>query len=143
MRILRSITVLAASITLVSGCKDKPPELPQVSETMPDIPLPPMSSVVSRAGSEDALQITFRSTLPPDSLVAYYRRILSAGEWSLVGDTRTADGATALYAERAGPPLWVTIRKDSSSGGALLTLGGAVVGNKPDSTAVRDSTKPS
>jgi hypothetical protein len=143
MRILRGITVLAAFIALVSSCKDKPPELPQVSETMPDIPLPPRSSVVSRAGSEDALQITFQSSLPPDSLVAHYRRVLTSGEWTLVGDTRTADGAVALYAERAGPPLWVTIRKDSTSSGTLLTLGGAVVPSHPDSAATPDSTKPS
>jgi hypothetical protein len=109
---------------------------------MPDLPLPPLATVVSRAGSEDALQITFRSTLPPDSMAAYYRGVLTRGVWSLVGDTRTADGSIALYAERDGPPLWVTIRKDSTSAGSILSIGGAVV--KSDSVPPRrDSTTPS
>lgn len=107
---------------------------------MPDLPLPPLASVVSRAGSEDALQITFRSSLPPDSMAAYYRRVLTSGVWSLVGDTRTADGSIALYAEREGPPLWVTIRKDSTSSGTILSIGGAVV--RPDSLPARADTTP-
>jgi hypothetical protein len=149
MRILRSITALAALTALASGCRDKQPELPQLSEAMPNLPLPPLATVVSRAGSEDALQITFRSMLAPDSMAVYYRRILSSGAWSLVGDTRTADGAIALYAERDGPPLWVTIRKDTLSSGTLLSLGGAVL--RVDSTrapvdstpVTRDTTPPS
>ena len=113
-----------------------------MSEAMPDLPLPPMASVVSRAGSEDALQITFRSSLSPDSMANYYRAVLTSGVWSLVGDTRTADGSVALYAERNGPPLWVTIRKDSTSSGSILSIGGAVV--RADSVPGRtDSTPPS
>ena len=142
MRILRSISVLAVVASVLSGCRDKAPEPPRLSEVMPDLPLPPLSSVVSRAGSEDALQITFRSSLAPDSMAAYYRRVLTSGVWSLVGDTRTADGSIALYAERDGPPLWVTIRKDSTSSGTILSIGGAVV--QPDSLPARtDSTTPS
>ena len=142
MRILRSITILALSATLLAGCRDKAPEPPPLSEVMPGLPLPPLASVVSRAGSEDALQITFRSSLPPDSMAAYYRRVLTSGVWSLVGDTRTADGSIALYAERDGPPLWVTIRKDSTSSGTIMSLGGAVV-QPADSVPPRDSTPPS
>jgi hypothetical protein len=133
--------MLAVSSAVLSGCRDKAPEPPQVFEVMPGLPLPPAASVVSRAGSEDALQITFRSQLPPDSIAAYYRQVLSSGVWSLVGDTKTADGSIALYAERDGPPLWVTIRKDSTSSGTILSLGGAMV--HPDSASHRDSTTPS
>jgi hypothetical protein len=110
---------------------------------MPNLPLPPLASVVSRAGSEDALQITFRSALPPDSMAAWYRGVLTSGTWSLVGDTKTADGSITLYAERDGPPLWVTIRKDSTSAGSLLSLGGAVIRSNPDSTPAPDTTPPS
>ena len=143
MRILRKISVLAVSLPLLFGCGDKAPEPPQLSEAMPDLPLPPAASVLSRAGSEDALQITFFSVLPPDSIAAYYRRILTSGVWSLVGDTRTADGSIALYAEREGPPLWVTIRKDSASTGTVLTLGGAVVKSASDSAAPTSDSPPS
>jgi hypothetical protein len=143
MRILRSVSILAVSLGLLSSCRDKAPEPPRLSEVMPGLPLPPLASVVSRAGSEDALQITFRSSLPPDSMAAYYRRVLTGGVWSLVGDTRTADGSIALYAERDGPPLWVTIRKDSTSSGSILSLGGAVVHQADSVPARADSTPPS
>ena len=142
MRILRTISILAVSAGLLAGCRDKAPEPPRLSETMPGLPLPPMASVVRRAGSEDALQITFRSTVPPDSIVAYYRKVLSSGVWSLVGDTRTADGSIALYAERDGPPLWVTIRQDSASPGTILSLGGAVIRSQSDSANTRRDTSP-
>lgn len=141
MRILLQVSVLALLAAAVSSCKDKPPEPPPLNEAMPDLPLPPLATVVSRAGSEDALQITFRTPLVPDSIAAYYRAILSTGVWSLVSDSRTADGAIALYAERNGPPLWVTIRKDSTSSGTILSLGGAVTRPKMDSVpASPDST---
>jgi hypothetical protein len=143
MRILRQISVLAISALLFNGCRDKAPEPPHLSEAMPDLPLPPLATVVSRAGSEDALQITFKSSLPPDSMAAYYRVVLSRGAWSLVGDTRTADGSIALYAERDGPPLWVTIRRDTASSGSVLSLGGAVTRPRSDSTGVRDTSPPS
>ena len=133
MSILRKISVLAVSAAVLFGCRDKAPDPPRLSEVMPGLPLPPLASGVSRAGSEDALQITFKSTLPPDSIAAYYRRVLSSGVWSLVGDTRTADGSIALYAEREGPPLWVTIRKDTASAGTILSIGGAVVRSRQDS----------
>jgi hypothetical protein len=110
---------------------------------MPGLPLPPLATVLSRAGSEDALQITFYSTLPPDSMASYYRHVLTSGVWSLVGDTRTADGSIALYAERDGPPLWVTIKKDSASSGSILSLGGAVVRPADSSAGHTDSTTPS
>ena len=76
-------------------------------------------------------------------MAAYYRVVLSRGVWSLVGDTRTADGSIALYAERDGPPLWVTIRPDSASSGSVLSLGGAVTRPRSDSTGVRDTSPPS
>ena len=142
MCILRQISALAVSAVLLSGCRDKAPEPPPLSEAIPNLPLPPLATVVSRAGSEDALQITFKTPLPPDSIVAYYRGVLSSGGWSLVGDTRTADGSIALYAEQDGPPLWVTIRKDSASSGTVLSIGGAVVRARADSASPQTDTVP-
>lgn len=110
-----------------------------MSEAMPNLPLPPRAAVVSRSGSADAIEITFKSSYAPDSMAAYYRRVLTNGEWSLVNDNRAPDGTITLYAERNGPPLWVTIRKDPESNGTIMTLGGAVT-TKPDSAAP-DSSK--
>ena len=99
---------------------------------MPNLPLPPSATVLNRSGGPDALQITFRSSFSPDSMAGYYRHVLTNGEWHLVNDDRSSDGTVSLYAERNGPPLWVTIKKDPNSSGSLLTLGGAVT--KADST---------
>ena len=132
MLISRKLSVLALTAVLLAGCKDKNPPSPSLSEVLPNLPLPPRGTVLSHSGGPDALQITFRSSMPADSLARYYRAILTSGVWSLVNDNRAADGTISLYAERTGPPLWVTISKDPNSAGSLLTLGGAVT--KSDST---------
>ena len=134
MRILRYISALAVLATPLAGCRDRAPEPPRMSEVLPNMPLPPLASFVSRSGGEDAVQVTFRSTLPPDSMANWYRGVLTRGEWSLVSDTRTREGVLTLYAERNGPPLWVTISRDSLSAGSMVSIGGAMVG--------RDSAKP-
>lgn len=139
MRIPRQLSALAFALLVVAGCGDRPPEPPRLSEALPNIPLPPLASVVSRSGGPDALEITFRSSISRDSMAEIYRRILTSGEWNLVSDTKTADGTIALYAERNGPPLWVNIRKDPEGAGTLMTIAGAVI--KPDSAATGDTTK--
>ncbi|MEO8293922.1 MAG: hypothetical protein ABI613_00310 [Gemmatimonadota bacterium] len=122
------------ALVLAGGCRDRKP-LPPLSQTMPNLPLPPMARVVERSGGEDALQITFWSAMSPDSLAQYYRTVLSEGEWNLVGDTKTRTGEIALYAERKGPPLWVTIQSDSTEGGSRLTLSGVVIKSDSSKTA--------
>jgi hypothetical protein len=140
MRISLQFSVLAIAAMLAAGCRDKPPKPPGLSEALPNLPLPPLATVVGRSGGENALQITFLSTLPPDRIADYYRLVLSRNEWTLVNDTKMADGKIALYAERSGPPLWVTIAKDSAGVGTLIVLNGAVP--KPDTTKARaDSAK--
>lgn len=128
-----SLVVTSLAAALLMGCAGDRPDTPKLSEAVPNLPLPPLATVVNREGGEDALQITFRSAMPPDSIAAFYRNLLNRGEWSLMNDARTPDGGVALYAERNGPPLWVTIRQDSLSRGTLITLAGAVT--KSDSTA--------
>lgn len=140
MSIPRPATVLALAVLLLAGCKDKKTPPPSVADAMPNLPLPPAATVVARSGGEDALQITFRSSYPPDSLAVYYRHVLTTGIWNLVNDDRATDGTVSLYAERDGPPLWVTIKKDPDSNGSLLTLGGAVM--KPDSTKTDSAKRP-
>ena len=130
---------------LLAGCPSERPKEPQLSEVMPDLPLPPLASVVSREGGADALAITFRSSLQPDSMAAYYRNVLTGGVWTLVSDTRDAGGVISMYAERNGPSLWVRIRIDSGSTGSLVTLAGAKAASdsaaaKRDSTQRHDST---
>jgi hypothetical protein len=117
IRLLPFLLVLAA-------CSE-PQKAPRLSETMPNIPIPPKSEVIAREGGADALQIRFHSSLLPDQLATYYRSVLSQDPWRLVSDSKTEDGAIALYAEQKGPPLWVTIRKADGGNGTIVELAGA------------------
>ncbi|MEP7324611.1 MAG: hypothetical protein ABI836_01570 [Gemmatimonadota bacterium] len=140
MSIPRHLSILALAAGLLAGCKDKDAPPIAISEAMPNLPLPPAATVVNRSGGPDALQVTFKSAFTPDSMASYYRRVLTSGEWNLVNDDRGSDGTISLYAERNGPPLWVTIRQDPETNGSLLTLGGAV--SRPDSTKADSAQRP-
>ena len=127
----------AAATTL--GCQDKPPTPPAVNQVMPNLPVPPQAQVVSRSGSEDALLIRLSTPVGTEEIESYYRGILSREPWQLVSDTRMADGALALYAERQGPPLWVTVRKNAGGPGTIVELSGAVVDAAPQAPVPADS----
>jgi hypothetical protein len=82
---------------------------------------------VSKSGSADALQITVRTPMEPDTVGDYYRKLLKAGGWTLASDARDRDGATVLLAQHQGPPLWVRIQPATGSSGSLVQLTGAVL----------------
>ena len=100
-----------------------------MSDALPVLLVPPASQVVGRAGSEDALQITFRSQWDEEDLAGYYRELLSQEPWDLVSDVEDREGATVLYAERDGPPLWIRINKAVGAAGSLVEISGAVAGS--------------
>ncbi len=128
----RSVTLLLA-VAAAGGCRsDVRVDPPKLSEAMPGLPVPPASEIVSRAGSEDALQISFRSSWDQARLLDYYRGIFSREPWDLVNDIEDSDGASVLYAERDGPPLWVRIQKIAGGPGVSVVLSGAVI--RPDTT---------
>ena len=109
MRTTRFVVLVAA--LALAACKDAPPptRTPDVLAVLPDLPFPPDAEFVSRAGSEDALQLVFRSAQSVDAVSKYYRAVFTRGEWRLIGDDRDSAGAVVLYAERPGPPMWVRI----------------------------------
>jgi len=105
--------------------------------------LPPASQVVGRYGSEDALQISFRSQWDEERLVEYYRVVLNREPWNLVSDTKAIDGAAVLYAEQGSRPLWVRIHKAVGAAGSMVEIFGAVTGagtSPPADTGRVDST---
>ena len=90
--------------------------------------MPPDAKFVSRAGSEDALQVTlYTPTQASAKVVEYYRGVLSQGKWQLVSDMKKPDGKIVLYAERDGRPLWVSVWPTTDSAGTMVQLAGAVV----------------
>jgi hypothetical protein len=123
----------------LAACGDKTPRMAKVSEALPNLPLPPDASFVSRAGGPDALKITLRSSVAPDAVAAYYRNLLQKGKWRLVNEAKDAEGATVLLAQQDGPPLWVRIQPGDDGRGSLVELSGAVVA-KSDSAAAKPAS---
>jgi hypothetical protein len=122
----RSWWCLAGGLLLACGSEPRAPQLPGFTEAFSNLPLPPNAEFVSRSGSADALQITLRTPQDPEKVAEYYRAMLTRGNWRLVSDLKNPDGATVLYAEQDGPPLWVRISKPTDRPGSMVQLTGAV-----------------
>jgi hypothetical protein len=121
---MRRTLLLTVALSL-AACADSEPKA-KLGETMPNIILPPQSTLLSKDVGVDALKMRFRSDLDPDAVAAYYRAVLSRSPWRTVSDSRDASGVVALYAERKdGPPLWVMISKASGAPGSFVDLAGA------------------
>jgi hypothetical protein len=123
----------------LAACGDKAPKTASLRDALPFIPLPPQATFVSRSGGPDALQITLRSPGKADDITAYYRAVLQKGGWRLVSDAKDKDGATVLFAEKKGPPLWIRVQPAEDGNGTLVQLSGAVVTQK-DSAAAKPAS---
>jgi hypothetical protein len=117
---------IALAVLALVGCRDKGPEMAQVYDVFPTLPMPPAASVVSREGSPEALKLTLRSSAKAAKVEAYYRQTLTKNGWRLVSDARDAEGAVVLLAQQNGPPLWVRIQSTKDSVGTMVELAGAV-----------------
>ena len=115
--------VLCAAL---AACADKAPKTAQVSEALPNLPLPPDAKFVDRSAGPDALQVTLHSSASADYVTAYYRGVFQKGGWHLVNEAKDAEGVTVLFAQRDGPPLWVRIQSDAGGTGSVVQLSGAV-----------------
>jgi hypothetical protein len=115
---------------------DPRPEPPKFAEVMPNVPLPPQATFVSKSGGADALQLTVRSPARADVVAAFYREKFKRDGWRLVNDARDREGAVVFFAEQDGPPLWVRIRNAEDGRGTLVEITGARVTRTHDSTKV-------
>jgi hypothetical protein len=122
MRLPRLLPFL---LLLATACGETPKQFPKLSETIPNLPIPPGGQVVRTEGGTDALSIRYRTALAPEAAANYYRELLGRDPWRLVSDTRSPDGVVSLYAEHDGPPLWVSIRKADGAEGSFVDLAGA------------------
>jgi hypothetical protein len=121
----------AAALVALLGCGDRTEKPAEISAVMPNLPLPPQPSLVSKSGSASALMITLSSPAKPAEVEAYYRSVLTGPGWKLLKQSTDRTGAITMLAEQDGPPLWVRIRSQPDSTGTLVDLAGALV----DSTA--------
>jgi hypothetical protein len=124
----------------LAGCGDKAPKTASLHDALPFMPLPPQATFVNRSGGPDALQITLRSPAKVDDITAYYRGVLQKGGWHLVSDRKDKDGATVLFAEKKGPPLWIRVLPAEDGNGTLVQLSGAVVTQR-DSAAAKPAAR--
>jgi hypothetical protein len=127
------IWLLGLSVALLA-CGDKPaaPKTPSVGQVFPQLPIPPNAEFVSKAGGTDALQITLRTPVGPEAVAVFYRTVFKSNQWKLLNENKDGNGAVILFAQRKQTPLWVRVRADSSSGGSLVDLAGAIL--PPDTT---------
>ena len=124
MRLLRPLI-----LTLALAACSEPKKQVDISEAIPNLPLPPAGDLISKEGGEDALKLRFRSTDSPAAVADYYRNVLSRPPWSLVSDVTAPDGVISFYAEQAGPSLWVTVRKADGAAGSFVDIAGAKPGS--------------
>jgi hypothetical protein len=137
---------LVAVFLAACGSEPRATRLPDASKVFPNLPLPPEAQLVSREGSEEALQIRLLSPSQADQVSGYYRDMLSSGKWRLISDVKNRDGSVTLYAEQDGPPLWVRIWPTSDGAGTMVELAGAVVAKRADTAQAkprpREARKP-
>ena len=140
------LAAVALPILLVTGCKSKkaeevaPPPPPPLAQVLPNLPFPPEAQPVSTASGTDATQITLTSTLPPDSVADFYRKVLGEPPFRLVNESNTG-GVISFLADQEGPSLWVTIRTDGKTG-SQVTLAGALVASAKKAAADTTGKKP-
>ena len=128
--------LLVLSLATTACGHDSEPKSPKLSEVMPNVPLPPNATFVSKSGGLDVVQITVRSPVRVEAVEDYYRHLFKKEGWRLVNDAKDQEGAVVLFAEQNGPPLWVRIRKAEDGQGTLVDLAGARVTQLHDSAAV-------
>jgi hypothetical protein len=132
------IRLIAVALLVTSaGCEKKaepiqPPELGQAFSTLY---VPPNSTLESKSGSADALQVVFNSTDSAGAIASFYRRQFSQPGWTIVGDLRDSTGAINLHVEwaKTRQPMWIRI--EPVGRGSRVGLTGAVPGR--DSAYVR------
>jgi hypothetical protein len=127
--------VAAAVLVLLAACVSKDEQPVATPNVLRGVPVIEGSLLLDTAGTAEAARAVFSVPIPPDSLAAIYRRFLLANGWRVVGDVRD-DSGTDLYAERQGPPLWVSIRP-GEKGGSRYTLIGALGRSAPGPDSAR------
>ncbi len=130
MRTRLPLSILMA-VLLLAACHKAPPKQVTLGAAFKTLPLPPDGQTLVTEGGAEAMQIVTVTPMRPDSVLGYYRMVLSADPFHLMNE-RTVGKVTALYAEQDnGPPIWVTISPNGTEGSQVI-LAGAKDPNQPD-----------
>ena len=126
------IILCAALVCALSACTGGGE---QAGEAGGNVPTPPVlvgvpvlqgSQLVDTVATGEAARAVLLVAVSPDSVTAFYRRLLPAEGWRIVGDVRSDSGGVDLYAERDGPPLWIQVRRGGTPDSTRYVLIGAV-----------------
>jgi len=109
------LAAAAALLTLAAtACKAKddapPPPVMVRPMIIGDIPALPGAIVTDTTGTEDAERRSYLSQLPFDSIRNYYRTMLPARGWAVIGD-RGDSVELDLYTRKGAQTVWVHIRR--------------------------------
>lgn len=119
---------LALVVLVLAACRqDAAQNIATTGDALPFLPFPPQAEVVSRAGSPNAVQVTFQSKSTPTEVVNYYRVLLGQSGWTLESDAEDVTGAYALYALKDKHPMWIRISQSPGMPGTIVEVTGAVV----------------
>jgi hypothetical protein len=102
----------------------------------------PGSAVVSVAAGTDAAEMQFASTAPIDEVARWFREALPLNGWELKNEGKGKDGSASIYAEKAGRPLWITLRPNVGAPGTSYTLIGAIVDSTTSDSASAARDRP-
>jgi hypothetical protein len=127
---IRPVFLVISSVALFSACHKAPPKQVTLGDAFKTLPMPPQGQALVVSGGTEAMQLVAVTPLMPDTVLAYYRGVLSADPFHLMNE-RTVGKVTALYAEQDnGPPIWVTIAPNGTDGSQVV-LAGAKDANRP------------
>jgi hypothetical protein len=115
MRTPSYLSVVAALLTLAApACKPKDEDPQPLAalrpEILKDIPALPGAIVTDTAGSDDAERRSYVSQLRFDSVQSYYRTMLPAQGWAIIGD-RGDTVELDLYTRKGALTLWVHLKR--------------------------------
>lgn len=129
----RAFRVLGVALLAIAcGGEPEAPEEQVLTpiQVLPNIAIPPGGSPLGSEGGSEAATLLVSTPLAADSVVGFYRNLLSEPPYRLINEATSA-GRTSFYVEQDGPPLWVTV-EGLTAGGTLVRLSGAAV--RADST---------
>ena len=135
------LAAAAALLTIAAtACKPKD-EAPQPlgvlrPQILKDIPALPRAIVTDTAGSVDAERRSYVSQLAFDSVRSYYRTMLPAQGWTIIGD-RGDTLELDLYTRKGDLTLWVHIKRlgTMATEYTLIANGGQSTPAAPGDTA--------
>jgi hypothetical protein len=127
-----------AALAVVVACNNAPeaPEAPEAISpfrVLPNIAIPPGGEVTSTEGGTEAASLLISTPLAADSVILFYRDVLSRPPYRLVNEA-VSGRMTTFYVEQETASLWVTV-EGLEAGGTFVRLGGAAVKPAVDTTA--------